>query len=457
MLCVFLLMNRLFPLAAVLALAPFTTPARAAPRESDIVFTQPGKIWEAEALPVGNGRIGAMIFGGPVVDRIQFNEISLRTGDDNRLGDGYSYGKDDKGIFGAYQNFGDLFVCFGDASGKDLETGSSADKVRGAFGDAMAASKAAANTTAPEGYRRDLNLSTARVTTVFAKDGVNFRREAFASAPDEVIVLRYTADKPGAHSGYVALKEGRDVPVKASGDLLAMSSALKNGIAYGCRVKVLHQGGTVTADGDRIVFKGCDSLTLVLAARTNYKADLKKRWVEGSAEAKLDADFGVLSKPYDVIRAAAEKANRTYMDLVSLDIGDTPADLLVRSTPERLAKYRQGGDDPDLKEDLFNFSRYLLIGSSRNSLPANLQGLWNDSNKPAWGCDYHTNINIQMNYWGAEPIGLPEAHLPLVNYVIAQAPAARLAVLADKRQFPKPVRGWTARTSQNITGGNGWQ
>ena len=439
-------------LLSLLALAPTTF---AAPRESLIVFDKPGKKWEAEALPLGNGRLGAMIFGGLTTDRIQFNEISLWTGDANPSG-GYNYGEDKKNIFGCYQNFGDLFVQFGaDAAG--LSTGSNEDKKGGGFGDAMKASHAGSNLEAVPGYRRELNLSKAVCTTSFTKDGVKFTREAFASAADQVIVLRYTADKPGAHTGRVILKDGRDKPTLAKGNFLSAPGKLANGIDYESRVMVLNEGGAVAAKGDVIEFKGCTALTLVLGARTNYVPDIKKNWVEGTAASRLAGDFAAARKPYVALKAAAEKAHRVFMDRAEFDIGDTPADLRNLPTPARLKAYRQGGADPDLEEDLFNFSRYLLIGSSRGGLPATLQGLWNDSNSPAWACDYHNNINVQMCYWGAEPLGLPEMARPLVNYVLAQAPGGRDAVLADKRQFPKPVRGWTARTSQNTMGGNGWQ
>lgn len=162
----------------LLALAPLFPGAFApslAARESTVVFEKPGKKWEAEALPIGNGRIGAMIFGGTSVDRIQFNDITLWTGDQKPADSGYKYGKDEKGVFGSYQNFGDLFVSFGEANAADLATGSSDDRGAGAFGDAM--KKANAEAAAPlPGYRRELNMSTARVTTAFRKDGVAFSR-----------------------------------------------------------------------------------------------------------------------------------------------------------------------------------------------------------------------------------------------------------------------------------------
>lgn len=391
----------LIPTRFILALAPLfigCAALEAAPRESLVIFDRPGKKWEAEALPIGNGRLGAMLFGGLATDRIQFNESSLWTGDMNPSG-GYSYGKDEKNIFGCYQNFGDLFVTFGSPDKADLATGSAEDKKNGGFGDAMAASKTDKNTEALPGYRRELNLSTARVTTAFKKDGVRFHREAFSSAADQVIVLRYTADKPGSHSGVIRLKDGHGLAATAKDGVLSASGAFLNGIRFESRVKVINDGGTIAVKGDTIAFTGCDALTIILGARTNYVDDMNKKFVQGVPGQKLDADFAAAKKPYATLRADAEKAHRRFMDRMEFDIGETPESLRSQSTAVRLAAYRKGG---------------------------------------------------------AEPTGLPEMQVPLVNYVVAQAPAGRIAVLADKKQFPKPVRGWTARTSQNITGGNGW-
>lgn len=425
---------RFLPRPALLVALALAPALHAGPRESRITFDHPGKNWESEALPVGNGRLGAMIFGGTATDRIQFNEVTLWTGDANPSG-GYSYGKDEKNIFGCYQNFGDLFVHFDETKAGDKPSAA----------------------TPGAGYRRELNLATARCTTNFEKDGVKFTREAFASAADRVIVLRYTAGKPGAHSGRISLKDGRKNPTLAKGATLSAPGRLANGLAYESRVTVLNEGGEIRTDGDAIAFKGCDTLTLVLAARTNYSPDIRKNWIQGAPGPALDTDLAAAKKPYAALRAAAEKAHRALMDRVALDIGDTPPAQLAKTTAQRRAEYRKGAADPDLEEDLFHFSRYLLIASSQGAVPANLQGLWNNSNSPPWACDYHNNINVQMCYWGAEPLNLSETHRPLLDYVIAQAPACRTAVLADKGQFPKPVRGWTARTSQNIMGGNGWE
>lgn len=148
-------------------------------------------------------------------------------------------------------------------------------------------------------------------------------------------------------------------------------------------------------------------------------------------------------------------------DRVKVNFGKTEEDVAKLPTPKRLEAYKKNPADPDLEETMFQFGRYLLLSSSRpGTLPANLQGLWNDYVKPPWACDYHNNINVQMAYWGAEPANLSECHEALVNYVEAMAPGCRDASQANKgfnTRDGKPVRGWTVRTSQNIFGGNGWQ
>ena len=139
------------------------------------------------------------------------------------------------------------------------------------------------------------------------------------------------------------------------------------------------------------------------------------------------------------------------MGRVDLDLGAPPEG---KSITERLEAYKTGAQDPHLEALIFQYGRYLLISSSRGFLPANLQGLWNDRNKPAWFSDYHTNINLQMNYWLAEPSNLSECALPLFDWTVAMIPGSREATV---KEFGEKTPGWTMRTSVNIFGGNGWQ
>lgn len=142
-------------------------------------------------------------------------------------------------------------------------------------------------------------------------------------------------------------------------------------------------------------------------------------------------------------------------EAAKIDVGETAADILALPTYIRLKKYGEGGYDPDLEETMFQMGRYLLASSSRpGGLPANLQGLWNNSNKPAWASDYHSNINLEMNYWAAETTNLSECHVPLIKFFEACTEPCRIST---RKAFGENARGWTARTSQNIFGGNGWE
>jgi hypothetical protein len=382
-----------------------------------------------EALPLGNGRLGCMLSGGVVRERIQFNEQSLWSGDNNWDG---AYECGDHG-FGAYRNFGALTLVWnfgGDASG--------------------------AAATIPDDYRRALDIATGVHTTTFTRGGVKFTREAFASQPDQVLVLRFTASEPGALSGRVSLASAQQAPTQATTRGLAFAGEMPNKLKHAAAVRVLHTSGTLTNAGADLVFAGCSDLTLLLDARTSYQADYRAGWRGADpaprVEQALDATAG---------RSFADLRERHIRDLggllgrVALDVGVTAPEVLALPTDARLKRYAGGQADPDLEEAMFSYGRYLLASCSRpGGLPANLQGLWNDSNNPPWASDYHNNINVQMNYWGAEATALPECHLPLIDFVAAARESCRIAT---RKAFGENVRGWTARTSQNIFGGNGWE
>jgi alpha-L-fucosidase 2 len=162
------------------------------------------------------------------------------------------------------------------------------------------------------------------------------------------------------------------------------------------------------------------------------------------------------AKGFAALRSEHVAEHRSWMTRVDIDWGKTDPAIASLPTDKRLLAYGKGGQDPELESTLYQYGRYLLIGSSRpGCLPANLQGIWNESNHPAWASDYHNNINIQMCYWLAEVSNLSECHLPLTDWIIASVPGCREATRADKR-FGSNPRGWTVRTSQNIWGGNGW-
>ena len=358
-------------------------------------YQQPAKSAMNEALPIGNGRLGGVVFGGIERERIQFNEDSLWTGDDNPSGD-YD-------TMGAYQAFGDLFLEW-----------------------------AAASTNPVTNYRRQLHLATGTVRTEFTRDGVRHVREAFASHPAQVIVLRWSADKPGAITGRVELQGAHGEKTTVDGSTLSFLGTLSNGMKYEAGARLLVRGGT--AQGDK--FKDCDEVTVLLVAGTDYAMDYAKGY-----RRKL-RPLNFPTRSYDELKSEHVQDFQSLFNRVTLDLG--------RSDNSLPTDKRKLQPDPGLAALLFQYGRYLLISCSRpGSLPANLQGLWNDSNNPPWHCDYHSNINVEMNYWPAEVANLPECHLPFFDLVRSQLPAWRKVSGAK--------RGFAIRTSHNITGGMGWK
>jgi len=533
-------------------------------------YTKPAKVWSGEALPIGNGRMGAMLFGGVASERIQFNESSLWSGDNNWDG-GYECG--DHG-FGSYRNFGDLYVEFGKSSevqvtspsghekgdGKSIDNAvdgrtdtkwcidgpgklviwqaelpeprtvasygiTSADDIpardpqewvlagstdgttwteldRRALGKPFESRLQTkrftiekptacrfyrfsfvpqgashfqvaeialegvdlgrgASGAAPADYRRSLDISTGIHRTTFSENGVVFTREAFASRPDQVMVFHYLATKSGEPfgglSGRLQLTPGQPGAKTVADDKgLSWDAAMPNTLKHACGVRVLHTGGSVKADGDAIVFAGCDRLTLLVDARTDYAPSYQANW-RGEAPAPVVARelAAAKGKSFEALRKAHLDDLAPLLARVRVDWGQSDAVTLAMPTDERLAAYGKGASDPGLEETMFQYGRYLLASSSRpGGLPANLQGLWNDSNTPPWASDYHNNINVQMNYWGAESTALPECAEPLLDFVTACAEPCRLAT---RKAFGQETRGWTARTSQSIFGGNGWE
>ncbi|MET8976367.1 glycoside hydrolase N-terminal domain-containing protein [Streptomyces sp. NPDC004539] len=306
-------------------------------------------------------------------------------------------------------------------------------------------------------YQRALDFGEGVHTTRFGAPGQRFRREAFASRSADVLVLRYTSERAGGLSGTISLASAQDdAPTTAGPGRLGFSGVMGNGLKHACSVRAAHTGGSLAAEGSVLRFTGCTTLTLLLDARTDYKLDAAAGWRGGDPRPAVDRALGrAAGTAYDKLRTRHTSEVHALMNRVSVDWGTTEDAVVALPTAARLARYAAGGDDPTLEQAMFDYGRYLLISSSRpGGLPANLQGLWNDSNQPAWASDYHTNINIQMNYWGAETTNLPECHEALVEFVRQVAVPSRIAT---RNAFGADTRGWTARTSQSVFGGNAWE
>ena len=386
-------------------------------------YTHPAQKWE-NALPVGNGRLGAMVFGKTDEERIQLNEDTLWSGG--------PYSSVVKGGAAALPGIQKL-VFEGKwrqahkAFGRSL-MGYPVEQMKyQSLGDLVLAFP---DTGAAEEYRLELDLDEAVVTVGYTQGGVRFRREVFASPVDQVIVVRLTADRPGsisfkaqlrgvrndAHSNY-GTEYFRMDGYGSDGLVLAGKSADYLGIAgrlrYEARLKVVAEGGRVRVHEEDLFVEGADAATLFVAAATSF---VNFKDVSGDAHARVGSALGAISaKSYADIRAAHVREHQKAFRRVSISLPTTTSSWLP--TDERLEAF-DGTDDPSLAALCFQFARYLLISSSRaGTQPANLQGIWNQYQNPPWDSKYTTNINLQMNYWPAEVANLGDFTEPLVRMV----------------------------------------
>jgi alpha-L-fucosidase 2 len=377
----------------------------------------------SEALPIGNGRLGGMVFGGVENERIQFNEDSLWVGDEHDTG--------------AYQAFGDLLVAL--APGGNVSD-----------------------------YRRELDLTRAVHTVTYTSGGVHFRREYFVSQPAGVMVLHFTADQPGAYSGTIAVTDMHEGKLRVENNTFTTTGSLAGyaysekpktpyafALQYESQVRVLNDGGSLTITNGQIAFNQANGLTILLDAGTDYLNQRDHGWrgelPHRAITARLDA---AAKRSVADLLAEHEQNYRGLFDRVHLDLGTTPAAVAAWPTDVRLARLKDAGaTDPALEMLLFQYARYLMISSSRpGGLPANLQGLWNDKNNPPWRCDYHTDINIEMNYWIVGPGDLPECFEPFAAWLNA----AR-GVHEDATREAFHTRGWTMRVENGVFGGSTWE
>ena len=377
-------------------------------------YRAPAKKW-TEALPVGNGRLGAMVFGGPEREQLQLNEDTLWGGG--------PYTPDNTNALAALPEVRRLVF-----EGKYDEAARLIDRSVMArplgqmpyqtVGDLFLEFPASAS---PVDYRRELNLDTAIASVAHTVNGVAFRREVFASPVDQVIVVRLTADKPGQVTFVAGMKTPQRATITTEdADTLVMrgvngsADGIKAALKFEARVRVLAQGGKTTAGTNTISVNGADSATLLIAAATSYKSFQD---VSGDPEAVVKNQIAAASKkPFARLLEAHVAEHQRLFRRVELDLGQTASMKLP--TDERIAHFAEG-NDPQLAALYFQFGRYLLISSSRpGSQPANLQGIWNDSMSPPWGGKYTININTEMNYWPVESCALGECVEPLAAMVM---------------------------------------
>jgi alpha-L-fucosidase 2 len=420
-------------------------------------YRQPAKEW-TEALPVGNGRLGAMTFGGVDKERLQLNEVSLWSGSPQDADNPEALAalhEVRKLIFeGKYAQASAIanrkLVCKGAGSRGASATGSLYGSYQ-TLGDLTLTLDGAGQSS---DYRRDLDLDTATATVSYRQGDATFRREVFSSAADQALVVRLTCDKPGRISFTADLNRPERFATSADGAHgLIMTGQMNDGkngtsgIKYVARLRAIAEGGKVSTTGSSLRIDGANAATLILAAGTDYRLqppDYRGNDPERTTAAQLAQAAG---KSYSDLRDGHVADYRKLFRRVSLDLGGS---LEPKSMPtdERLKAVRDGAADPGLIGLYFQFGRYLLISSSRpGSLPANLQGIWADGVQVPWNGDYHANINVQMNYWPAEVCNLAECHQPLFDLIDSLRPSGRKTA-----KVHYGANGWTVHTITNVFG-----
>ncbi len=434
---------------------------------------QPAARW-TEAMPIGNGRLGGMVFGGVVRERIQLNEDSLWSGGPQDADNPEALKHleavrkllADKKFSRAAALANRTLVCKGPGSNR----GTGAYHAYGSYqtlGDLRLAFDG--HQDSPVDYRRQLDLDTAVAAVTYRIGGATFSREVFASAVDQVLVIRLTCDRPGRVSFTVGLdRDARSgshrwkndsrldpfekteesepaIKARCEGDnLLVMRGRAGSGkgMAFEARLLVLNERGRVarTEDGGSLAVRDADAATLLLSAATDYRGK--------DPDAVCRSHLAEASKRcYADLRARHIADHRGLFRRVDIDLGSA-GNGSDRATDERLAAVKAGAHDPQLVAQYFQFGRYLLISSSRpGCMPANLQGIWCDHIQAPWNADYHHNINDQMNYWPAEVCNLAECHSPLFELIDSlREPGRRTA------KVHYGARGWVVHTISNVWG-----
>lgn len=373
---------------------------------------KPATDWMTEAYPIGNGRIGAMIFAGVNQEHIQFNENSLWTGDEQETG--------------AYQAFGDLFVRFDSDINKSFTA-----------------------------YSRKLNLDKGLHEIAYQQDGQQINRRYFASQPDQVMVFDYANSKKGKLNAQITLQDAHGQAVQVEDGHLWFQGTLDNGMRYAAQVRVQVVGGSLSKSTDEkgqavLTVKSADRLVLLLSAATDYANTRATNWKSAEEPMQVNDRYLQQAEKYGVNKLL-ERHVADYTALfnrVALDLDHSQLD--AKQTTKALLEAYKKQPIPALEALVYQYGRYLLISSSRKGgLPANLQGLWNNSNNPPWRSDYHSNINVQMNYWPAEVANLPESAWPYLDYINSMREVKKINT---QKEFPG-VRGWTVKTENNIFGG----
>jgi len=378
-------------------------------------YNKPAQKW-TEALPVGNGRLGAMVYGTVQTERLQLNEDTLWAGqpaERDRTG-AYKYLPEARRLIfeGKYAEAQKIMQreFMGPRLIRSYQT---LGDLRLRFGDEMQVTD----------YRRQLDLDAATATVTYRLGDATFTREVFSSPVDQSIVVRLACDKPAQITFDASLWRPEDYTVETVGtDRVVMKgqATMKDehkGVNFEARLMIIPEGGKLTTTDEGLRLENADAATLLITAATNYRGDDPQAVCEGQLAVAGRKEFPELQRAH-----LAE--HRRLFRRVALNLGRTAA--IDIPTDKRLQAVKDGADDPDLCALYFQFGRYLLISSSRpGCMPANLQGIWNEHIKAPWNCDYHININVQMNYWPAEVCNLAECHEPFFDLTDNLRPRGR--------------------------------
>lgn len=436
---------------------PVFTASEPTPRLAKVAFTaNPTRLWYttpgvessiiSQGLALGNGRIGALVTGDPAKDVFFLSDATMWTGGlNNTLLSNGQFPYDEAG-FGSFQMLAKAYLTIPTHTMASITS-----------------------------YTRQLDLSNGFASATYVKDGVTYTREAYISHPDDVMVIRLTQSGGGSYTGSFALNGTHTGDTTtASGSTASFGGTFTNSLKYGAAVRIVGTGGSTGTSGGTLTFTGCTEVRIIVTGGTNYVPDSTKAFKDPTVDPKAVATTKVSN-------AAALSATSLFdnhladhqalFNAMWVNLGtstaaqkakDTTARLLARGTSTAAASA-----DPELEATYLQFGRYLTIAGSRSGLPTNLEGLWIDHNgADPWRGDYHTNINLQMNYWLPDRAGLPSCFDALTNYCLAQLPAWKAATATHfndsrntmyRNSAGGTAPGWTIATSANVFGGLGWE
>ncbi len=437
------------------------TPAWVGPEDSE---------WESQTLPIGNGSIGANIFGSIQAERITLNEKSLWLGGPGTSGGPEHYWDANKESASVLKEIRRAFTegnpeKAGELTRKNfngLVSYESSEDESFRFGSYTTAGElriwTGVDSTDISNYHRILSLDEAVAKVTYVSDKTHYEREYFISYPANVLVMRFSSDRPGRQNlrlEYAPNPTARGSIEPCGENGLLYSGRLENNdMEYAVRIAMSAKGGTFSNENGVLAAQNADEVIFYLSADTDYKINYNpdphdaKAYVGVIPKETTDEWIrNAEAKGYEALRKEHIADYATLFQRVKLTLGEA-RETENLSTPERLERYRSGAADPGLEALYYQFGRYLLIASSRpGSLPANLQGIWSSGVDGPWHVDYHNNINIQMNYWPAQPANLNECTRPLFDYIRSLvAPGERVA----RSYFAS--RGWTASISANPFG-----